>query len=389
MNYISTPYKIIIAIPVLFLGGTEMQTLNLVRGLLSARYEITICCYYNYDHFMVSKLESTGANVILMNLNRSDGVFRLMGKLREIFREINPDVVHVQYIAPGLIPIIAAKLSGIKTVFATVHQPGRPYGWRPKLLIRAAAQLCDAFFCNSKSVEKSWFGDCQILDPEKIDPMRKHFTIYNGVDCDWIEGVVKQTDREGLKESLNIQDKKVVGVVGRLREEKGHPILLESMKIIIKELPDTVLLVVGDGPDRENLKSMVNAMGIDGCVKWLGQKDPDEVIKLFSIMDAVAIPSVFEGFGLAAVEAMAAGRPVVASNVDGLNEMIQGGVNGLLVRPGDSRALAGGILEILSNPAEAASMGVRGRKMVEEQLSMARFYSTILAAYSYYTQRLN
>jgi len=377
--------SIVIAIPVLLIGGTEIQTINFVKTLVSAGYRTTVTCYYEYNSSLVSRMEGTGAKVVLMSLKRSDGILALMANLSKIFKELKPDVVHVQYIAPGLIPIIAARLSGVKRVFATVHQPGRPYGWKSKLLIRIAAQLCDAFFCNSKSVEKSWFGDCQILDPEKIDVMRKHFTIYNGVDSDRIEGIVKQTDKEGLKESLNIKDKKVVGVIGRLREEKGQFILLESIKKVVEEMPDAALLVVGDGADRAYLEQAAVELGVNDHVIWLGQKDPDEVFALYGVIDLVVVPSLFEGFGLTAAEAMTAGKPVVASNVDGLREVVQDGISGLLVPPGNSKALGQAILELLANPAKAASMGERGKKIVETEFSLCRFQSAILATYANYT----
>jgi len=381
----SIAHKVLIAIPILFTGGTELQTLNLVKGLLSAGYQITICCYYDYDHFMVLKFEATGANVILMNLKRSDSIFRLMGKLREVFWKVKPDVVHVQYIAPGLIPIIAAKLSGIKKVFATVHQPGRPYGWKPKIFIRFASHLCDVFFCNSRSAEESWFGDSQVFDPKKIGSKRKHFTIYNGVDIERIERIGKEVDKGKIKDLLGIRDKKVIGVVGRLRREKGQATLLESMKTVIQELPDAVLIVVGNGPDRPYLEEMAKKLGIDSHVKWLGEKDHEEVIRLYSILDVVVVPSLFEGFGLTAAEAMAAGRPVIASNVDGLTEVIQGGVNGLLVPPGDIQVLARVILELILNPTKAASMGASAREDIEKKFSLKRFQSAILAAYANYT----
>jgi glycosyltransferase involved in cell wall biosynthesis len=381
--------KVIITTPVLLIGGTEMHILNLLRGLMSDGYDVSVCCYYESDPSMVSQIEATSAKVILMDLRRSNGLYDLFVKLKWLFREMKPDIVHVQYVSPGLIPILAAKFAGIKRIFATVHQPGRPYGWKPKIFIRLASHLCDMFFCNSRSVEESWFGNSQVIDPEKIDSKRKHTTIYNGVDIERIGRIGKEVDREKIKDLLGIRDKKVIGVVGRLREEKGQATLLESVKTVIQELPDAVLVVIGDGPDRQYLEGMAKKLGIDSRVKWLGQKDHDEVLRLYSIMDMVVVPSLFEGFGLTAAEAMASGKPVVASDVDGLSELIRSGFNGLLVPQGNSQALAKAILELLLNPAKSASMGVRGRKIIEEKFSMARHHSTILAAYSRYTENLN
>jgi glycosyltransferase involved in cell wall biosynthesis len=377
--------EVLIAIPMLLIGGTEMQTLNLARVLLSADYQTTVCCYYEFNNSMVSLMEATGAKVILMKLKRSDGMFSLMIKLRKLFKELKPDIVHVQYIAPGLLPVIAARLAKISTLFATVHQPGRVYNWKAKLLLRAAARLCTAFFCNSKSVEESWFGDSEVLAPDRIGSKRKHFTIYNGVDVAKIESILKETDTNKIRKSLNIGDKKVVGIVGRLRGEKGQGVLLSAMADVIKVFPDSGLIVVGDGPDRMSLELRAKSLGLESNILWLGQKDRNEVFQLYSIMDVVAVPSLFEGFGLSAAEAMAAGRPVVGSRVDGLTEIIEEGVTGYAVPVNNSGKMAGAIIEVLNNPEKAEAMGSQGHDRVKNMFSLERFADLTIAAYRHFT----
>ncbi|MGD1074625.1 MAG: glycosyltransferase, partial [Thermodesulfovibrionales bacterium] len=219
---------VVIAIPVLFVGGTEIQTLDLVKVLKSGGYQVSVCCYYEYDDSMVQEIQAAGARAILMGLDRTDGLFHLARKLMGLFKELNPDIVHVQYIAPGLVPVVAARLSGISTVFATVHQPGHVYGRKAKLLVRVAARLCSAFFCNSRAVEESWFGDSALFTSEDLDERRRHFTVYNGVDIDQISEIVNAVDRNELKHSLGMGDNPVVGIVARLRSEKGHTILLAA-----------------------------------------------------------------------------------------------------------------------------------------------------------------
>ena len=377
--------KVVIAIPVLFVGGTEMHILDLLRVLISDGYDVSICCYYESDCSMVSQVEATSAKLILMDLRRSDGIFALFVELRRLFRKTNPDIVHVQYLAPGLIPILAAKAAGIKRVFATVHQPGRIYQWKHKVFIRTAAHLCDAFFCNSRSVEESWFGDSQFFDSKKINSKRKHFTVYNGVDIERIERIAKEVNKERIKNLLGIRDKRIIGVVGRLRKEKGQATVLESMKTVLQELPDTVLIVVGDGPDRPHLEELGKKLGIDGHVKWLGQKDHEEALRLYSIMDVVVVPSLFEGFGLTAAEAMAASRPVVGSHVDGLCEVIIDNVTGYLVPVRDCVTMARHLVELLSNKSKAETMGEAGYRRVAENFGTEQFAASIRPIYHFYS----
>jgi glycosyltransferase involved in cell wall biosynthesis len=378
------PSQVLICIPMLLIGGTEMQTLNLVRVLVPNGYHVSACCYYEYEEVMVSEFRSAAAKVILMRLKRSDGLLHLMQEMKKVFKTVHPNIVHVQYVAPGLIPIISARLSGIRTLFVTVHQPGTPYGLKAKLFLRLGAYLSTAFFCVSKSAEKSWFGACEILNPQNVNRKRKHFTIYNAVDVSLSAQAANSTDRVQLKKSLGLDRCPVTGVVGRLRKEKGHLILLNAMAEVIKELPDTKLLVVGDGPDRNQLKTKAKILGIADRILWLGAKEPAETLQLYSIMNVVAVPSLFEGFGLTAAEAMAAGRPVVASDVDGLSEVVENGQTGYLVPYRDSGAMAKRLVELLSNPSKAQAMGEAGLQRVIQHFSLERFAEATLTAYRHF-----
>ncbi len=372
---------VIISIPVLLVGGTEMQSLNLVNVLLGAGYNVTVCCYYEFDQSMVSRFEAAGAKVLLMKYERAKGLWYLAKGLIRIFKEIKPDIVHVQYVAPGFVPIFAAKLAEIKVLFGTVHQPGNAYGWKAKLLLRTAARFCTAFFCVSRAVEESWFGSSELFDPKKTDGERKHFTIYNAVDIDRIATVSRAVDRRALRKSLGIGDNPVVGIVARLRAEKGHSVLLNAMAEVIKALPKAMLLIVGVGPDREQLGKLAEDLNIAGHIIWIGQKSPEEIYQLYGIMDVVAVPSRFEGFGLSAAEAMAAGVPVVASRAGGLVEVVDDGVSGYLVDTGDTPGLARPLVDLLSNPEKARTMGEEGFGRVKGKFSFGRFTGSMTTAY--------
>jgi len=379
--------KVVIAIPVLLTGGTEVQTLNLVRVLNGAGNGVVVLCYYEYESEMVGYMDKAGAEVILLKLRREDGLSHLLKKLIVRFKELSPNIVHVQYVAPGLIPIIAARMAGIKTVFATVHQPGRPYGRKAKLLLRLGARLCTSFFCVSRAAEESWFGTSELFDLKlEGNQNRKHYTIYNAVDISTIAATSSRVDLGHLRRVLGLDEHPVVCIVGRLRGEKGHSVLLDAVAAIATKIPNVRLLVIGDGPDRESLKLKADVLGINSNIVWLGQKSQDEVFKLLAISDIAVVPSLFEGFGLTAAEAMAAGLLVVGSDVDGLREVIEHGETGILVPPGDSFALADALTEFLKHPDRAKEMGAKGRERVGRLFSVEKFYETMTAVYGLFAK---
>ena len=376
--------SVIIAIPVLHLGGTEIQSLNLAQSLIAGGYRVTICCYFDeYDTAMVSMLEQTGAEVLLLGLRRNDGMRNLYNKLFDLFTSRMPDVVHVQYIAPGLTAVLAARLARVPTIFATVHLPGRTYGWKEKLLLQIASRLTECVFCVSLSVEHSWFGTSQFFD-RNLAGSSRHFTIYNAVDTIRIGRLSQETDRGEYQRSLGAVTGPVIGCIARLRHEKGQAILLDAMVEIIRNVPETTLLFIGDGPDRAALERQAVALGISDHVVWLGQREPDEVFRLFGIMNLVVAPSLFEGFGLSAVEAMAAGLPVVGSRIDGLTEVIADGTTGILTPPGDAQALAGAVINLLLDRPKALALGNSAKVRAEYLFSCEDFAAQTRSAYTTY-----
>ena len=380
---------VLISIPVLLLGGTEIQTLNLVRVLIDGRYDVTVCCYYEYDESVVDWFREAGARVILLGLDRSDWHFgvgrilKLVRRLIAIFREVHPDIVHIQYIAPGLVPIIAARLAGMETVFVTVHNAGNiAYGRKAKILLQIAARLSTTFFCVSRGVEEFWFGSSTVFDSNTTFPKQKHFTIYNPIDTTMIANVSDGVTRRKLRASLRIDKRLVVGIVGRLMEQKGHIVLLKAMVHLIKDLPNVILMVIGEGTERVKLEKEANRLGLTAHIYWLGAKQPETVFEMYSVMEVFVMPSLFEGFGLTAGEAMAAGLPVVGTNIIGLREVIENDVTGVLVSPGDSTALAKAVTDLLKNPDRAREMGAKGRERIKRVFSMERFAEATLSAYS-------
>lgn len=384
MNAFGANDRILIAIPVLLVGGTELHTLALARALQSTGARVQVCCFYEHAPAMVRELEEFGIEVTLLRLERAAGLWRLFRVLYVLFMKLRPSAVHVQYIAPGLIPVAAARAAGIRTIFATVHQPGDRFGAQERMLFSIASRMCSAFFCVSQAVERSWFGSSAIFSTESATLGRRHFTIYNGVDAGRSDAISQQAPSAKLRSTLGLAGRQVIGIVGRLRAEKGHALLLNALALVLKAVPDAVLVVVGDGPDRDSLIEQSCSLGIAPQIVWAGERRPNEVLAFYGIMDVVAVPSQFEGFGLSAAEAMAAGRPVVGTSVGGLSELIEDGVTGYLISPDDSAAFATALIKVLRDPQGAAIMGQQGRKRVSEQFSSERFTESFVEAYRYF-----
>lgn len=371
---------VIILIPVLLVGGSEVQTLSLVNVITNAGYRTIVCCYYEYDQGMVKRFEAAGAKVLLMKYEREESLWHLLLNLLKLFRTLNPDIVHIQYIAPGFVPILAAKLARIKTIFATVHQPGSPYGLKAKFLLRTAAKVCTAFFCNSLAVEKSWFGSAQLYQHNGARRQR-HCTIHNAVDTEAIAKAVSGSSKAELRFQLDLGDGPIIGVIGRLRSEKGQALLIETFPDVLKKFPNAQLLIVGDGPDRKSFELRAELLNLTDRIIWLGKKSPEKVYQLYSVIDIVVVPSVFEGFSLAAAEAMAAGVPVVGSNVGGLAEVVEDGLTGILVPQGNSGALATALIELLSDKDKADKMGRMGQVRARQRFSLDIFSQNMIGAY--------
>lgn len=329
--------KVFVCIPCLCLGGSEVATLQMVEALVGEN-AITVVCYYEHDAKMVARYEAAGARVLLLEETRNGlrGLWRLLWRLERLFRAERPHVVHGVYFAPGSIPLLAARLAGIPRVFATIHAAGgRGYGWKAKQIFRFSAMLATHVFCVSENTERFWFGSVGGTH---------HSTIHNGVDLSgYANALAAQID-------YIAPGSPVIGIVGSVIKLKGHECLFRAVKRLQTEFPYLLVLVVGEGHDRECFASLATKLGIAEHIVWAGRIEPEALHGYYKRMDVLAMPSHWEGFGLAAAEAMAAGVPVVGSDVPGLREVIDEA--GLIFPVDDDQALAVALRETLAHREE-------------------------------------
>jgi glycosyltransferase involved in cell wall biosynthesis len=201
--------------------------------------------------------------------------------------------------------------------------------------------------------------------------------IHNGVDMD---RYAHQDACCTLREEYGMNpDAQIVGVVARLEPEKGHPTLLEAWPSVLRRVPGAHLLVVGEGSRREALETQARTLGIAAHVTFTGRRE--DVPAVTAALDVAVLPSYREAQGLTILEAMALSRPVVASDVGGIPEMIEHGRTGLLVPPRDAGALADAITRLLTDHAYADLLARGGHDLVHDQFCVERMVHAVQDLY--------
>jgi L-malate glycosyltransferase len=373
--------KVIITIPCLLKGGTEFQTLQLVRALLQIRKQVNVVCYYEYEQEMFALFEQEGAKVELLHYSRDMGVLKFILAFSSYLKKAKPTVVHVQYMAPGALPIIAAVLARVPRIIATVHQPYTPsHGWKSKLILRFSAYFCNPFLSVSQNAARSWFGKTDLIDVSiSINKQIKQLTLYNAIDVQKIKKLAAITE-DKIPVGLNLVYP-IIGAVSRLRHEKGIDLLIQAFRNVHKIYPSAQLLLVGDGPQRLEYENLVKQLKLEKQVVFFGSADWETAMQLMTLMDLVVVPSRFEGFGLTAAEAMAMGKPVIASDTFGLKELIDHEYSGLVFENGNESELEEQILRFLKDENFSKLCGRNAFQKALNQFDYPTFVQNISCLY--------
>lgn len=243
--------------------------------------------------------------------------------------------------------------------------------WKRGVLIRGnawALRRCDRVIANSSSVRD--FLVEQGVDAAHID------VVHNGVDVDRIQRRAREeSEMAGRLRCASIgrvgtgeETVSLVGAFGRLAAVKNYPLFLEAARIVSAR-ERLRIVIAGDGPERQRLEALAASHGIASRVEFVGWME--NPYPLLAIMDVVVLTSTAEGFGLVLLEAMALERPVVATDVGGVREIVEHGNNGLLVPAADPEALAAAIIGLLRDPVRSRALGICGREVVESRFSLS------------------
>ncbi|AZO94126.1 glycosyltransferase family 4 protein [Halocella sp. SP3-1] len=213
-------------------------------------------------------------------------------------------------------------------------------------------------------------------------PDDKVATIANGVNEEnYLLDRNQSFDVNDFKNTYASLNENIVFYVGRIVREKGIQILLQSVPEILSVEPSTKFVIAGKGPHLDNLKAQADYLGVADRIYFTGFISDEERNKLYQIADVAVFPSIYEPFGIVALEAMVTKTPVVVSNVGGLAEFVEDDKNGLMVNPNNPHQLAGAILELIRNKEKSKEIAARGYRMVKEEYTWEEIASKTAALY--------
>jgi glycosyltransferase involved in cell wall biosynthesis len=348
-------------------GGAEEMVLNLVRHL-PAKYEPMVCAIHEPGP-LGREIAATG--VPFRTLGRVPGVRDPMAvaAIYRYLRDVQPHIVHTFLLTASLYGRLAAIAARVPIVIGTEVNIYADKRWHHRAAERLLMAGTDCVIASAESV-KTFYMEQVGAGADRVD------VIYNAVD---FAALATSAPRAELRARLHLPaDALVAGVIARLTDQKGHSFLFEALASE-PALANLHLVVIGDGPLRADLERQVAERGLSARVPFLGSRR--DLGDLLSVMDIFVLPSLWEGLPLSLVLAMGAGLPVVTTSVAGIPEVVQDGVTGLLVPPGDAAALARGLGRLVVSVDERRRLGAAGREYVLPRFGVDRYVASVVSTY--------
>ena len=338
------------------IGGAERHLLDLCKGLDRRKFRPEII-YFHRDEQMLPEFLQEGIPSSIFPVKGGELTFREIWRLSRLIKKLSPDIVHVHLFHASRFGAMAAFLAGVRQIVRTKHNVSDPET-RPGKRDRIWRVLQSAILTRTVAVS-------QAIAEQVGTP----YVIYNGIDTDYFDpNLIDPTERAGYAKLFDVKGSPIIGIAARLTKQKGHIVLLNAFSELLSDWPNAQLLIAGDGEELPTLELLSNKLNLTEHVQFLG---PIRNVREFlSVLDVFTHPSIFEGLGIAVIEAMSMGLAIVATKVDGLAELITDGVEGSLVEPNNPIALSKAMKRILSDPALRKNMGQRARKKAVGKFSV-------------------
>jgi glycosyltransferase involved in cell wall biosynthesis len=353
-------------------SGQTRHVLSLAGGL-RRRGHHTVVVLPDVLKTSVRAFEEVGVRTVPLPLDKLVWRSQPLLRVARLIRDEHFDVVHVHSQEAGLAGRVIASLAGAKRVLytpQTVDIRRRGYQWLYVVLERALAGVTDVIISVNESDHK------RLL--RWGIPAHKITTVVNGVD---LEEFSTPVDRRAIRESLGLDPTRpLVLQVGQLRIQKDPLTFAEGAARVLQTCSEAQFVLVGEGPLRERMVAHVRKLRLEEYVRLVGWVE--SASRLMPASDLITLTSLWEGMPYALLEAMGWSRPIVATAVNGCPEVVEHGKTGLLVPAGDAVAWARAVVSLLTDPARANRMGIRGRKRLEERFTLQDMVSQVEALYA-------
>lgn len=361
-------------------GGAQKVVLDVIEGLDRTQYDITLVygTFRNDEGSLLPRAKALGVRLIeIPELQRAVSPYAdvvAFWKLYRLFRRNRFHVVHTHTSKAGLLGTLAARLAGTRAV---VYSPHGHIFYRAAAIrgVSESRLKLATFFLLRKLAEHQADKVVALTDHDLAEQVRlglapasKYVVINNGIATAPFRQI-SPAARDRIRVAFGLSGAfPIVGTVGRLSGEKGQRFLVEAFPRVRDRFPNAKLLLVGDGPSRPELECAVRRLNLSEHVRFAGVRA--DVPEMLSAMHCFVLPSLYEAQGIAIVEAMAAGTPVVATRVGGVPGIISDLQDGMLISPGDPDAIADAVTRLAEDPCLARQFADRGRAKVAAHLTV-------------------
>lgn len=336
-------------------GGAQTFLIELIRNLDKTKFEAKVVTIVEKG-ILAKDLAQLGVEITHIH-KKSRVDLGLIFKLKNYIKLYKPDIVHTQLFGSDTLGRIAAFLAGVKVIITT-EQNINPDEGTAKKLVKSILQ-----HVNKKIVVISEGVKNYSIKKDKIKPAKIKL-IYNAVDLEKFSfRQFKPIDLNNIK----------AGVVARFDQQKGHKYLLQAMPQIIAKYPGFKLILAGTGSLEAELKKLVQDLNIENNVEFIGVRH--DITRLLHRFDLMIMPSIWEGLGIAVIEAQASGIPVLVSNVPGMSELVEQGQTGYLFKPENPDAIFQALDHFLSNPENHEQVIKNARKQCEQNFGIKKMIS--------------
>jgi len=347
------PIRVIYCIDNMQVGGTELNALRTAERLDPRRFSISVVCLRDKGP-LLARYKDAGIPVHTFPMSSLFGLGAMQQAVRliRLFRREGADVVHSHDAYTSVYGTLCARLAGVPGVIASRRSWYSPH-LQGKILRanRVAYRFAHRVVANSPSVSR-------LVETETGLPASRIITIPNFLDPEAFEPM-PPADRRRMLDEIGVPEGAfVVGVVARLSPVKDHATLLRAIASLREQIPGLRCVLVGDGPERPAIEALAESLGIRDIVHLAGERTQPP--NLHGLFDVSVLCSTSEAFPNSVLEAMAAARPVVATDVGGTPDAVRQGTTGLLVPPSDPSRLADAILRLYNEPAQRSKLGTAG-----------------------------